>query len=355
VVIVYRDCDFGFVDGVLDFIAPHGGGRTIDGLTAGAPISRAAELYGPAVSAAQNSDGTHSVIFSADQSSDAGYRILVDQFGDTGGTLSGLVKTIVLCRCAPKPGAATGPGPAIIVIKAADAQGSTQPGFTKDSRRRDDPIDCSYGDPSPYDVTSGVRFCGTTADGGDACWATAGGAYVLCLTDPLSPSLKLISAEGATTALRPRTTDPVPMVLILDNGTKCRARIGGSWPGRTDVEAAETFWRCGRCQARRPTASRAGRRDGRSKSAATQGHRSPIPSRPPITWGWHENSRASTRRGRKCSGGLRRQRRTTGFQSSRWRPADRRRDWDRRPARSGTPLGRSVRWRAGGLHHRGSR
>lgn len=101
--VVYRDCDFGFVDAVLDSIAPHDGGRTIDGVAPGTPISRATELYGPPVQSSTNSDGSHTVIYTADPKTDHAYRIVVDQYSESGGTISGSVKTIVLCRCAPKP------------------------------------------------------------------------------------------------------------------------------------------------------------------------------------------------------------------------------------------------------------
>lgn len=100
--VVYRDCDFGFVDGVLDSIAPHGGGRTIDGVAPGTPISRASELYGPPVQSVTNGDGSRTLIYTADPNSDHAYRILVEQYRESGSTISGLVKTIVLCRCAPK-------------------------------------------------------------------------------------------------------------------------------------------------------------------------------------------------------------------------------------------------------------
>jgi Ca-activated chloride channel family protein len=102
--VIYRDCDFGFLDGVLDSIAPHGGGRTIDGVGPGTPISRATELYGSPLGSVQNSDGTHSVLYTADPNTDAAYRILVDRYTESSGTISGQVKTIVLCRCKPKTG-----------------------------------------------------------------------------------------------------------------------------------------------------------------------------------------------------------------------------------------------------------
>ncbi len=106
VVVVWRDCDFGFVDGTLDSIAPHDGGRTIDGVRAGTPLSRAHELYGNALASVRNGDGSHSVFYAAaaDPASSNAFRILVDEFSDAGGIVSGKVKTITICRCKPQLG-----------------------------------------------------------------------------------------------------------------------------------------------------------------------------------------------------------------------------------------------------------
>jgi hypothetical protein len=244
VTVVYVDCDFRFVDGVLDAIAPHNGGRTIDGVRPGTQISRATELYGKPVKSETNTDGSHSVIYSADPKTNAGYWILVDQYADAGGTIAGLVKAIVLCRCAPHSGSGPATGPEVVVLKAVDGQGNTQSGWMKDSSRRDSPIDCSYGSPSPFDVTAGVRYCGATADSGDACWPTANGAYVLCLVDPFSKVLYLISAQGLEKPRSPLTEEPIPIGLLLDDGTQCRARNGGSWPSPVEQPDWVGYYPC---------------------------------------------------------------------------------------------------------------
>jgi von Willebrand factor type A domain len=230
-VVVFVDCDFGFIDGVLDSIEPHDGGRTIDGVTRGTLLTRVAELYGKPVTV---DAGSATVVYranSSDAESAAGYRIVVDGFAETGGSVMGTVKTIVLCRCAPKGGGNTGGGPEV-VLKPVDGQGNTQAGFQKDESQRDNVIDCSDGRASPYDVGSGVRRCGTTADSGDACFPTARGAYVLCLLDPFDPVLTLRAASGTDVAVEPRSEDPYPIGLELDDGTHCRAVIGGSWGPR---------------------------------------------------------------------------------------------------------------------------
>ncbi|MCW2625565.1 MAG: von Willebrand factor type [Mycobacterium sp.] len=101
VVVVWRDCDFGFVNGSLDSIVPHDGGHTIDGVRPGTPLSRATELYGNPLAAMDNGDGSRSVLYTADPATPNAYRILVHGYADAGGTISGTVKTIILCRCAP--------------------------------------------------------------------------------------------------------------------------------------------------------------------------------------------------------------------------------------------------------------
>lgn len=104
VTVVYRDCEFGFVDGVLDAISPHGGGRTIDGIGPGSPLAKGVELYGAPLAVTSNGDGTTTLIFDADPDpdTDAAYRILADGYTRTGDTIAGTVKTIILCRCKPR-------------------------------------------------------------------------------------------------------------------------------------------------------------------------------------------------------------------------------------------------------------
>lgn len=102
VTVVWRDCDFSFTEGILSSISPHNGGRTIDGLTVGTPVTKAVDLYGKPLSATPNNDGTTTVIFDADPATDNAYRMTVDGYTDSGGTLSGTIKTIALCRCKPR-------------------------------------------------------------------------------------------------------------------------------------------------------------------------------------------------------------------------------------------------------------
>jgi hypothetical protein len=120
--------------------------------------------------------------------------------------------------------------PDVVVLQPVDAQGNIQMGWTEDTSRANTPIDCSFGSPSPYDKSAGVRSCGATADSADACWPAADSAHVLCLPDPFSDVLYLIRAQGLNTPRKPLAGDPTPFALLLDDGTQCRVRIGGAWP-----------------------------------------------------------------------------------------------------------------------------
>ena len=104
VTVVWRDCDFMFANGTLISIAPHSGGRTIDGVTVGSPVSRATDLYG-APAEIQINDGSGTLTFTADQEAATAYKMTVEGYADAAGTISGTIKNIVLCKCAPRASA----------------------------------------------------------------------------------------------------------------------------------------------------------------------------------------------------------------------------------------------------------
>ena len=126
------------------------------------------------------------------------------------------------------PPAAVGDAPQTIVLAPLDAQGNFQPGWQAPSEDPTQTIDCTTGLASPYDVGTGVRWCGATADSGDACWHLPEG-YVSCLVDPFNRTMKDWIADGWETPLKPRDEQAHPMALLLDDGSRCRAVIGGSW------------------------------------------------------------------------------------------------------------------------------
>lgn len=81
---------------VLIAIRPHSG-RTIDGLAVGQPLSKAVELYGPAVHTSDSADGTHIGVFTADVKEGNGYSISYSGYGATA-----TITRIVLYRCLPE-------------------------------------------------------------------------------------------------------------------------------------------------------------------------------------------------------------------------------------------------------------
>lgn len=244
--VVYVDCDYTFVDGVLDSIAPHEGGRTIDGVGPGTPLSRVTELYGDPVATETDGKGGYRLTYSADSGTDAGYRFVVENYKGSGGALSGTVKTVVLCRCAPKAAPVSGAGTETVVLKPVDVHGNVTAGWLKDTTRSRSEVDCTHGGASPYAVTGGVWACPPTSAAADACWPTAAGNYVLCLVDPFSRTLSMYSAPG-TASPEPSTGAPIPMALELDDGTRCRATWGGSWGKRGGpvyaCEGEQGIWR----------------------------------------------------------------------------------------------------------------
>ncbi len=102
VVVVWRNCDMGFVDGVLRSIAPHDGGRTIDGVTAGSNVTQAIKLYGNPVSAPTIEGTLNWLVFLADEAAQTAFRMAVDGYAFTGTGYTGTIKRIVLCNCLPK-------------------------------------------------------------------------------------------------------------------------------------------------------------------------------------------------------------------------------------------------------------
>ncbi|OJZ64192.1 vWA domain-containing protein [Mycolicibacterium diernhoferi] len=108
--VVWRDCDFTFVDGVLDTIGPRRGGRTIDGIAPGKLVAKSTNLHRDSLTTIPGNGGTTTVIFDAASGTDNAYRMTVEKYaaaGDTRtgtgtGTGTGTIKSIVLCRCKPR-------------------------------------------------------------------------------------------------------------------------------------------------------------------------------------------------------------------------------------------------------------
>lgn len=133
VLVEWRDCDFGFVDGILDGIRPHDGGHTIDGVTVGTPLAKVVELYGQPLSAEPNGNFT-TLIFDAGSSTTGAFRIDAKDYSENSGGYSGEVDSITLCRCKPQtsPGAVPPPAPTPSV-NAADYRTKYGYGFASPS------------------------------------------------------------------------------------------------------------------------------------------------------------------------------------------------------------------------------
>ncbi len=102
VTVVYRDCDFSFMDGVLDSIAPHSGGRTIDGVAAGSNVSDAVKFYGGPLGTPQTEGALQWLVFTADEAAKTAFRMAVEGYSVTGTNYSGTIRRIVLCKCLPE-------------------------------------------------------------------------------------------------------------------------------------------------------------------------------------------------------------------------------------------------------------
>lgn len=95
VVIVWRDCDLIFIDGMLVSIERHKNSSTQDGLAVGDDIAKAGQLYGS--SAVQTAGGRTHAVFAAEPDSDIGYDVTFTP--KEPGQLAGPITRIVLCRC----------------------------------------------------------------------------------------------------------------------------------------------------------------------------------------------------------------------------------------------------------------
>lgn len=97
VVIVWRDCDLTFRDGLLMAIRPHQPVPTQDGLAVADDVGKAGQLYGSSV--VQSEGGRTHAIFPVQQDSDLGYDVTFTPTAP--GALAGPITAIVLCRCKP--------------------------------------------------------------------------------------------------------------------------------------------------------------------------------------------------------------------------------------------------------------
>lgn len=222
VVVVWRDCDLTFTDGVLESIEPHRDASTQDGLAVGDDAGKAMELYG---SSPPQTDGdrTHAV-FPAAPDSDLGYDVTFTPRGP--GESAGPITRIVLCRC--RPASAT----------AQDARVLTVTPFLPDGRIRlpvdtaihldIDPDSCS---PATVAQHAGVYRCGSVADHLPACWPSIN--YLYCMHGPADDTVVRIWA-GTSGPAAQEPDEPAPWQIVLANGSRCDVRLGGAWDQAPD-------------------------------------------------------------------------------------------------------------------------
>lgn len=135
----------------------------------------------------------------------------------------------------PPPTAAptTAPEPATeqIRIAAVDSTGNPAAGYTIHDVPDAGVFGCDY--PSAVSLAPGIHSCGPTAASADVCWGTSDRITLLCLYDPWATELQRMRADQAYAEV-PAATDPLPWGLELADGSQCRIRNGGAWPGRPD-------------------------------------------------------------------------------------------------------------------------
>ncbi|WP_196249893.1 esterase/lipase family protein [Rhodococcoides fascians] len=91
-------------------------------------------------------------------------------------------------------------------------------------------VDCY--DASLAAIDDGIHRCSPTASGADICYE-AGGRDLLCAESPWGKELRRAQAAEPLSRVAP-LPDRRPWGLELADGTQCRIRNGGSWPGRDD-------------------------------------------------------------------------------------------------------------------------
>ncbi|MFI6041641.1 hypothetical protein ACIA8C_08390 [Nocardia sp. NPDC051321] len=119
--------------------------------------------------------------------------------------------------------------PKITTRTPFDAQGAPTAGWEVDDKVGSGPIDCSYDEASPSATTDNILACSPSAAAADSCVAVANKPAALCLIDPFSTRLTRYATSTVRTTGVHAPQAPTPIGLVLDDGTTCRLRNGGSW------------------------------------------------------------------------------------------------------------------------------
>jgi len=217
VVVVWRDCDLTFADGVLVSIEPHRG-STQDGLAVGDDAAKATELYGS--SPVQTDDGRTHAVFAAAPDSDYGYDVTFTPRAP--GELAGPITRIVLCRC--KPGASSAaPDPRVVTVTPFLADGRVRLPLDSADHSQTNVDYCSQTNVAQH---AGVYRCGSSADHLPACWPSVD--YLYCLHGPADNTVvRVWAGTSLPAASEPGLT--VPWQIVLADGSRCDIRLGGAW------------------------------------------------------------------------------------------------------------------------------
>jgi hypothetical protein len=116
------------------------------------------------------------------------------------------------------------------VTVVAVANGAPVNGYNVINRQPSPNLSACPG-PSPSAVANDIYACQPNQALAQTCWPAP--ASVLCLVDPWSKELRRFPAPGALPAVNPPAT-PMPLALVLDDGTSCVLASGVDWGGRRD-------------------------------------------------------------------------------------------------------------------------
>jgi hypothetical protein len=116
------------------------------------------------------------------------------------------------------------------ITVVAVANGEPVNGYTVINRQPSPNLSACPG-PSPAAVSNDIYACEPNQALAQVCWP--GPASVLCLVDPWSKELRRFPAPGALPAVSPPAT-PMPLALVLEDGTSCVLASGVDWGGRRD-------------------------------------------------------------------------------------------------------------------------
>lgn len=228
-VIRWMDCDWVF-DSTGDLVEIRdNGATTIDGLSVGAPVDQARELYGEPVETTSGGDDRLVQLYPASQEAGTAWKVISDD--------AGTIRSIVLCGCLPVASGADArfmplpdgapdwlsePGaPAVEILRPVDSAGVVQDGWevTPSSGVT---CDDTYGpQAAAAAVEPGTVQCsGTTASDAGSCWPDATGRNALCLRDPFGSELFSFRSPLLLTGQQP-LDKPFAIGAELANGQQC--------------------------------------------------------------------------------------------------------------------------------------